>query len=139
MAGANFADIRVGDSIPALRKPPFTKLQLALFAGAAADHNPIHVDEEAARSGGLPGIIAHGMLTMAYLGEMLTDWVSPHRIRAFSSRFNAMAMLGDALTCTGVITAKAVVDGENRVELELSAENQKGEKIQVGKAVVALP
>jgi len=139
MPAANFDSIRVGDSIPSLSKPPFTRLQLALFAGAAADHNPIHVDEDAARKGGLPGVIAHGMLTMAYLGEMLSDWVSPHQIRAFSSRFNAMGMLGDAITCKGVVTGKSVVNGENRVELELSAANQKGEKVQMGKAVVALP
>lgn len=138
MATPDFETLVVGDSIPSVAKPPFGRLQLALFAGAAADHNPIHVDDEAARNGGLPGVIAHGMLTMAFLAEMLGDWVPVHCIRSFSSRFNAMARLGDAITCRGVIAGKSEENGEKRVELELTAENQNGEKVQLGRAIVAL-
>lgn len=134
-----FSDIEVGDAIAPLTKPAFGKVQLALYASAGADHNPIHLDEEAARGAGLPGVIAHGMLTMAFLGELLTDWVPPRNVRSLSARFTAMALLGDTVRCAGTVTGKAVVEGENRVELELVAENQKGEKIQLGKAVVALP
>ena len=50
-----FEDIKIGDAIPAIIKPAISHLQLALYAGAGADHNPIHVDEEAAKAGGLPG------------------------------------------------------------------------------------
>lgn len=137
-ASVRFDGINVGDSIPSLVKPPITRLQLALFAGAACDHNPIHVDDSAARAGGLPGVIAHGMLTMAFLGQLVTNWVPQRSIRSLNARFVAMAFPGDVITCTGRVTGKAAVDGENIVELELAAENQKGEKIQVGKATVAL-
>lgn len=133
-----YSDVNVGDRIPSLTKPAFSKLQLALFAGAAADHNPIHVDEDAAKGGGLPGIIAHGMLTMAFLGELLTDWAPQKSLRSFSARFTAIAMLEDSITCTGVVTAKREEGGEKLIDLELAAENQKGEKVQVGKATVAL-
>ena len=131
--------IQVGDEIPALRKPPITRLQLALFAGASGDHNPIHVDDEAARGGGLPGVIAHGMLNMAFLGQLLTEWVPRRQLRAFSTRFAAMAFPGDSITCRGVVVAKDVVDGEQRISLELVAENQNGEALLKGAAEVALP
>ena len=138
-ACAQFAAVEVGDSIPPLAKPAITRMQLALFAGAGADHNPIHVDDELARAGGLPGVIAHGMLDMAFLGQLLTNWVPQKCIRALSARFVAMAFPGDVMTCTGRVVAKAVQEGENRVELELALENQRGEKIQLGKATVVLP
>jgi len=138
-SGVQFANVKVGDSIPALIKPAISRIQLALFAGAAADHNPIHVDDEAARAGGLPGVIAHGMLNMAYLGQLLTNWVPQKDIRKFSARFMAMAFPGDVITCSGKVTAKYEVAGENRVDLEIAAENQRGDKIQVGKATVTLP
>ena len=136
---ARFDDVRVGETIPVFAAPAVSHLQLALFAGAAADHNPIHVDDAAARGGGRPGVIAHGMLTMALLGRLLTRWVPQQSIRSFSARFVAMAYPGDVITCTGTVAAKSSESGENRVELELAAQNQKGEKILVGKATVALP
>ena len=134
-----FHDVEVGASIPAFTAPAVSRLQLALFAGAAADHNPIHIDDAAARGGGLPGVIAHGMLTMAFLGRLLTRWVPQQSIRAFSARFVALAFPGDVISCTGSIAAKSSEGGENRVELELAAQNQKGEKLLLGKATVALP
>lgn len=133
-----FDDIRVGQVIPPLTKPPVSRLQLALYAGAGADHNPIHVDEEAARRGGLPGSIAHGMLTMACLGELLTRSVPQQNIRRFSARFVAMAFVGDTLTYSGRVTEKDIVEGEPRLTLELAATNQKGDKVLLGEAVVAL-
>ena len=66
-----FEDIALGDPIAALAKPAISRLQLALYASAGADHNPIHQDEAAARAGGLPGVIAHGMLPLGFLGQML--------------------------------------------------------------------
>lgn len=139
MVAVDFETIRVGDSLPALEKPPITRLQLALFASAGADHNPIHVDEDAAKAAGLPGVIAHGMLTMAFLGEMLAAWVPQTRIRALSARFVAVAKPGDAITCKAVVAGKTVEGGEKRVELDLVAHNALGDKIQLGRALVVLP
>lgn len=131
--------VQVGDTIPALTKPAIGPLQLALFAGASGDHNPIHLDEQAAKGGGLPGVIAHGMLSMAFLGQVLTNWVPQRCIRNFSTRFAAMAFPGDVITCKGVVTAKRDTDGEKLVDLEITAENQKGERTLIGQATVALP
>ncbi|HEX9275441.1 MAG TPA: MaoC/PaaZ C-terminal domain-containing protein [Casimicrobiaceae bacterium] len=133
-----YDELAIGERIPTLTAPAVSRLQLALFAGAAADHNPIHVDDAAARAGGLPGVIAHGMLTMALLGRLLASWAPTTSLRSFSARFVAMAFPGDVISCSGVVAAKSAQDGENRVVLDLIAENQKGEKILLGKATIAL-
>ena len=135
----HFKDIKVGDAIPSITKPAISHLQLALYAGAGADHNPIHVDEEAARAGGLPGIIAHGMLPLGFLGELLTQWVPQRQLRSLSARFVAMAFPGDVITCSGKITRKREAAGEQLVDLDIAVQNQKGENIQLGRATVALP
>ena len=134
-----FEDVQVGDAIPSLTKPAITHLQLALYASAGADHNPIHVDEQAAKAGGLPGIIAHGMLPLGFLGQLITQWVQQKQLRSLSARFVAMAFPGDTITCSGKVSGKREQGGEKLVELELAAQNQKGENIQLGKATVALP
>lgn len=133
-----FEDINVGDAIPAMTKPAISHLQLALYAGAGADHNPIHVDDEAAKAGGLPGIIAHGMLPLGFLGQLLTQWVPQRQLRSLSARFIIMAFPGDVITCSGRITGKREAAGEKLVDLEIAAQNQAGETIQSGKATVAL-
>jgi len=133
-----FEDINVGDAIPALTMPAITHLQLALYASAGADHNPIHVDEQAAKAGGLPGIIAHGMLPLGFLGRLLTQWVPQKQLRSLSARFVGMAFPGDVITCSGRIAGKREHAGEKLVDLELAAQNQKGENLQIGKATVVL-
>jgi acyl dehydratase len=133
-----FDNIKVGDAIPSLTKPAISHLQLALYAGAGADHNPIHVDDAAAKAGGLPGIIAHGMLPLGFLGQLLTQWVPQRQVRSLSARFVAMAFPGDVITCSGKIAAKREEAGEKLVDVEIAAQNQKGENIQLGKATVAL-
>ena len=133
-----FDDLAVGDAIAPLAKPAISRLQLALYASAGADHNPIHQDEEAARTGGLPGVIAHGMLPLGFLGQMLIRWVPQRQIRSLSVRFVAMSFPGDVLTCTGTVAAKRIEGDSRLVDLELAVQNQKGEKVQQGKATVAL-
>ena len=75
MTLSSFDALQVGDAIPVLELPPVSRLTLALYCGASGDHNPIHVDSDFARSAGMPDVFAHGMLSMAWLGRLLTDWV----------------------------------------------------------------
>ncbi|MEV0431496.1 MaoC/PaaZ C-terminal domain-containing protein [Micromonospora sp. NPDC050495] len=86
-----------------LELPPISRTTLALFAGASGDHNPIHIDIDVARSGGLDDVIAHGMLSMAYLGRLLTNWVPQERIRSYRVRFAATTPPAGKPTCTGRI------------------------------------
>lgn len=134
----NFDDFNVGDAIPETTKGPITRTQLALFAGASGDHNPIHLDEEEAKKGGLPGVIAHGMLNMAYLGQLLSGFVPQKDIRNFTARFVAMTVPGDTITCKGEVTEKRQEGGENLLDLKIAAVNQNGDVVLDGTAIVNL-
>lgn len=132
------ADIEVGYTLPAATHGPVDRLNLALFAAYSGDHNPIHLDDEQARASGLPGAIVHGMLSMAFLAQLLTAWVPQSQVKSFGSRFAAMAYPGDSILCKGVVAGKEVIDGQTVVEITLTAENQKGDGLLSGSAKVAL-
>jgi acyl dehydratase len=138
MAAPRFEDVRVGDVLPPLVLPPLDRATLALFAGASGDHNPIHIDIDVARRAGLPDVIGHGMLSMAWLGRLVTDWASQAALREFGVRFQGITHLGNAITCTGRIVEKLVRNGEKLVRIELLAVNQYGERKTAGEALVAL-
>lgn len=125
--------MNVGTELPPLKVPPISRTTLALFAGASGDHNPIHVDLDVARSAGLEDVFAHGMLSMAYLGRLLTDWVPQERIRSFAVRFAAITPVHGEPVCTGVVTA--VRDGEATVELTVRLAD--GTTTLTGEAVIA--
>lgn len=133
-----FSEIQVGDKIPALELPPISRLTLALYCGASGDHNPIHVDSDFAESAGMPDVFAHGMLSMAWLGRALTDWVPQTAIRDYSVRFAAITQVHEKITCTGEIVDKFEQDGEHRVRLKLITANADGQVKLAGDAVVAL-
>ena len=132
-------ELAVGASLPPLELPPVTRTQLALFAGASGDHNPIHIDLDFARAAGQPDVFAHGMLVMAELGRLLTAFAPIDRLRGFSTRFAAITRVHDRLTCRGVVAELFEADGERRVRLDLSVTDQGGEVKLSGSAVVALP
>lgn len=127
-------DITVGTELPALRIDPISRTTLALFAGASGDHNPIHVDLDVARSAGLDDVFAHGMLSMAYLGRLLTNWVPQDRIRSCRVRFAAITPVHAEPICTGTVTA--VEDGV--ATIQLTAALPDGTVTLSGDAVVAL-
>jgi len=116
-----------------------TRQALAIYCGASGDHNPVHVDLDFARAAGLGDVIAHGMLVMAYMGRLLTDWVPQDAIRRFDTRFQAITRVGDVLTCRGRIVDKGPMEGERRVRVAVSAADQRGEIKAQGEAVVAFP
>ena len=134
----SFDALKVGDAIPLLALPPVSRLTLALYCGASGDHNPIHVDTDFAHSAGMPDVIAHGMLSMAWLARVLTDWVPQTAIREYSVRFAAMTQVGERITCSGQVTEKFEAGGERRVRLSLSTVNAEGQIKLVGEAVIAL-
>ncbi|MCO6062760.1 dehydratase, partial [Pseudomonas sp. MOB-449] len=70
-----YSNIQVGDEIPPLKLEPINRTTLALYAGASGDHNPIHIDLDFARKARQPDVFAHGMLSAAYLGRLLANWV----------------------------------------------------------------
>ncbi len=108
----------VGMELPLLQTAPITRKTLTLFAGASGDHQPTHIDIDAARAKGRPDVIAHGMLLMAYLGRMLTDWVPQEKIRSYKARFVAMTPVHAAATCRGRVIA--IEEGLATVELSIN-------------------
>ena len=133
-----FNDLNVGDTLPPLTLEPINRTTLALFAGASGDHNRVHIDTDYARKAGMPDVFAHGMLSMAYLGQLLTRWVDQRQLREFRVRFVGITHLGHQVTCSGHVVEKFEADGEQRVKLEIQTANQYGEQRVVGEAVVAL-
>ena len=125
-----------GSALPDLRKPPITKLQLVKYAGASGDYNLIHTDDETARTVGLDGVIAHGMLSMAFLGEYLCWLAGPESVRRLSVRFNEMVRPGDTLTCRGRVKERSTRDAAVQLQLEVWAENQRAERVTIGEAEV---
>lgn len=133
-----FSNVQVGDEIPLLKLQPVNRTTLALYAGASGDHNPIHIDIDFARKARMPDVFAHGMLSAAYLGRLLTQWVPQQQIRSLSIRFTGITQLGHIPTCTGKIIEKFEEAGEQRVRVQIRCTNQYGEEKLAGEAVVAL-
>jgi acyl dehydratase len=138
MSTIKFNAIQVGDLLPELTLAPINRTTLALFAGASGDHNAIHIDIDYARKAGMPDVFAHGMLSMAYLGRLLTRWVDQRQLREFGVRFLGITHLGHQITCTGKVVEKFEVDGEQRIKVEIQTSSQYGDIKILGDAVISL-
>lgn len=135
-----FEDVNKGDEIPELVKGPLTQTDLVRYAGASGDFNPIHTVTAVAESVGLPGTIAHGMLLMAYAGQMLTDWAGPGAVRQFKVRFSGMTRPGDTLVCSGKVTSVEEVGGEGLARGRLTVKGLSDDTLRLkGDFTVVLP
>ena len=127
IAAQDFDNVKAGQSLPILSKG-MTVEQIRQYAAASGDHNPIHLDDSFARAAGLPGVIAHGMLTMAFANQCLTDWLGDRSlVKRLQGRFSGMVVPGDELTCSGTVAAKH--EETRRVVINLTVANQRGEKV----------
>ena len=109
-----------------------------LYAEASGDFNPIHIDESFAGRTPLGGTIAHGMLSLAYVSEMMTsafgqNWLSEGRLRA---KFKEPARPGDTLTIEGKINCIEQKDDVSYANCTFECRNQKGDMIVTGEAIV---
>ena len=132
-----YDEVQVGDVLPTLDLPPISRTTLALFAGASGDHNPIHIDTDFARKAGMPDVFAHGMLGMAWLGRLLTNWAPQSRLRRFDVRFQGITHLANAISCTGRVMEKR--DADRSVRVEVQSSNQHGQTKIAGDAWISLP
>ena len=135
-------DLQPGAAMPALVKPPIQQIQLTRYAGASGDFNPIHQDAAFAKAAGMGDVFAHGMLSMGFVAQAVTDWTGVGTIAKVGVRFAGLVRLGDVITCRGKIVAKRPAKepgrGTGQADIELWAENQKGEKVVTGRATVSL-
>ena len=133
-----FEAVRVGEELPALTKTPVDRVQLARYAGASGDFNPVHVDETYAKSLGMPSVYAPGMLIMGFLGQLVSDWARGAQLRRYSVKFSKIIWPGDTVVCKGRVTERWGDEGRYFAELDVWAENQKGELVLRGHATCEL-
>lgn len=128
---------QVGDTLPPVTFGPITRTTLALYAGASGDHNPIHIDTDFAAKAGLDDVFAHGMLSMAQLGRVATDWAGIDRLRGLSSRFTAITPVGATVTCEGRIAERLEKEGEPLLRVVLTATIDDGTQTLRGEALIS--
>ena len=99
-----------------------TREDLVAYADASGDHNPIHQDEEVARSVGLPGVIAHGMYTLALAARYVEEWAGPGRVATLGAKFTKPVVVpvdGTDVVIEGVVEER---DGDSVVTLRITCE-----------------
>ncbi|GGF03926.1 MaoC family dehydratase [Mycetocola zhadangensis] len=129
-----FDELTVGDVI-AEREFPLTRDSLVRYAGASGDFNPIHYRDDVAASVGLPGVLAHGMLTMGFAVQPVVDWAGdPARVVDYAVKFTRPVVVHpqDGALVTVVAKIGALDEGVARVDLTVSFDG----KTVLGKAQV---
>ncbi len=134
------SEVTVGTELPA-RQFVLQRANLVQYAGASGDFNVIHWNERVAKAVGLPNVIAHGMLTMATAGRVVTDWVGdPGRVVEYGVRFSRPVVVEDddqgaTVTVSGVVEA---VNDDGTVVVALTATVGEEKVLMGAKATVRL-
>ena len=132
-----FEDIAEGEAIPELKKDPTTQ-QLVQWAAGSGDFYQIHYDTAFALKTGLEGVIVHGALKHAWLGELLHRFAAPSgRVKRVACSYRGMDVPGQSYRLCGRVTKKS--ESDRTVELEIWGENDNGQKTTPGTGVVELP
>lgn len=131
--------VSVGDRLPGLTVR-FTRETLARYAGASTDFNPIHYSNFYAQQVGLPGVIAHGMLTMGSALRLVTDWVGdPARVRSYFVRFSNPVLVPDDADGAEVVFSGVVEAVEDAlVTIAIDAVSGDHKVLRAARAVVDL-
>jgi acyl dehydratase len=136
---ASLETVAVGDRLPGLTVR-FTRETLVRYAGASTDFNPIHYSGFYADQVGLPGVIAHGMLTMGSALRLVTDWVGdPARVRSYFVRFTKPVVVPDDADGTEVVFGGVVEAVEDAlVTIAIEAVSNDVKVLGAARAVVDL-
>ncbi|NHA70180.1 MaoC/PaaZ C-terminal domain-containing protein [Phycicoccus flavus] len=128
MAARPLADVAVGDVVGPVTVP-VTRETLVAYAGASGDQNPIHQDEDVARSVGLPDVIAHGMWTMGAAGSVVSAWAGdPGRVVEFGTRFTKPVVVptsGASIDVEGAVRTVDAETGRVTLDVTVTADGQK--------------
>lgn len=125
MTGPYFEDINIGDEIPALSKRAVDEIQLARYAGASGDFNPLHYVDAVGKMAGQGGVIAHGMLIMGFVGQAVTDWIPNRYLKKLKARFVNPTRPGNKITITGKVIDKKIED--RLIVCQVEAKDQNGQ------------
>ncbi len=126
---------QANETLKPLVRGPLTREHLKAYASAALDFNPIHLEEEFAKEAGFPSVIVHGMLSMAFLGDLVLFNFpeDKYRLNRFRTRFRKVTFPGDVLTCEGKIKS---ITPEGVITVTILAKNQKNEVTSDGDAEI---
>ena len=131
------ADLKPGDTHTAVVAEDLSRTEIAMYAGASGDFNPLHTDEVyATQVAGYDTVIAHGQLTMALTAKLVTQWVDEARLVSFGVRFVRQVWPGDTLSVTATVAAVDSPDPGPLVHLELVTTNADGDKVVTGYATL---
>lgn len=133
------SELREGVSLPEIKKS-ISQENINLYAEASRDFNPIHIDEDFARKTPLGGTIAHGMLILAYVSQMMTaafgrSWLSDGKLNV---RLKAPTRPGDIITVGGRICGVEKSESQILIKCDIFCENQDGERVIIGVANVGV-
>jgi len=120
------ADVAVGTTLPERNFGPQTRTDIVRYQGASGDFNPIHHDDEFARSAGMPGVFSVGMLQAGYLGTYCAELFGPESVRRLSVRFAEQVWPGDELVCRGTVSGLTSTRQGPAAELELAIGRKNG-------------
>jgi acyl dehydratase len=130
--------VKVGDTFN-LSKGPVTTVQLVMYAGASGDFNRIHYDLPFAQEAGLGGVIAHGMLTMGFAAQAVTDWAGAGAlVRDIGARFLTPVRPGDVVRLEGKVESIATEGDRTVASLAFEGHTESG-RVIAGTAVAVLP
>lgn len=132
-------DTAEGMKLPSLVKNVTTR-QLVQYAGASGDFYEIHYDKDFAQETGLSGVIVHGALKSAFLGQLMTDWSGPFgTLKRLSCQYRGMDYPNHPITAKGTVTRKYQEGDQYLVDCTIWLENPEGENTTPGTATVILP
>lgn len=138
VAYGDLGALAVGDQLPEHMQGPIDRRTLALFAGASNDHVLLHIDSDFAKAAGMPDVFGHGMLSMAYLAQLITHWVPQDRLASWNVRFMAITPLYATVTCRGEVTEIFEDAGKRFARLSVSSWIENDVQTLGGEAVIAL-
>ena len=135
----NLGQLSEGMNLPGIKRI-VTQENINLYAEASRDFNPIHIDEDFAKKTPLGGTIAHGMLILAYVSEMMTatfgrNWLAGGKLNV---RFKTPARPGDTITISGRISRIERSEGQTSICCDVLCQNQSGDSVITGETSVRI-
>jgi len=134
----DFDKIEEGFEIPSIEKDEITQVQLVRYAGASGDFNQIHTVPDFAKEAGLDGTIAHGMLIMGILGQMISSWAGVKAVAKYSVNFKSITKPGDKLTAKGIVKRKYENEKGKFIDCKVHVEDAAGDVKVAGKASIKI-
>ncbi|MCK5691064.1 MaoC family dehydratase N-terminal domain-containing protein [Myxococcota bacterium] len=135
----DFDSVEQGTPLEGISIPALTRVALAQFAGSIDDYNPMHLDDKVAAANGKASVFAPLHLVQAYIGRMIQRSFAQSLIRTYHLKMMRLVWPGDVLTCRGVVVNAREEEGEYILDVDVWADNQRGETVAKGSVLAVIP